>query len=86
MFKHVLGHRAGLKRCDHHRMPHRSMPSDEHSDPKMRVHAAAKRGHAAMLVQRNTKNCEVTASKQCLLVEDEFENWMKEQFQAGASS
>ena len=37
------------------------MPSDEYSnDPKMRtaVHAAAKRGHAAMFVQRNTKNCE----------------------------
>ena len=37
---------------------------DEASDPKMRartqapVHAAAKRGMAAMLVQRNTKNCE----------------------------
>eukprot|EP00913_Durusdinium_trenchii_P030827 g28872.t1 len=40
------------------------------------------RGMAAMLVQRNTKNCEVTASKQCILVEDEFENWMKQQFQA----
>ena len=39
----------------------RTMPNDDYSkDPKMRtpVHAAAKRGHAAMLVQRNTKNCE----------------------------
>lgn len=39
----------------------RTMPTDDYAkDPKMRtpVHAAAKRGHAAMFVQRNTKNCE----------------------------
>jgi len=67
-----------------HRRLNRTMPHDDYAkDPKMRtaMHAAAKRGHAAMFVQRNTKNCEVTASKRCLLADDEFENWMKQQFQ-----
>lgn len=71
-----------VRKC--HRRLNRTMPNDDYAkDPKMRtaMHAAAKRGHAAMFVQRNTKNCEVTASKRCLLADDEFENWMKQQFQ-----
>ena len=42
------------------------MPNDEYAnDPKMRttVHAAAKRGQAAMFVQRNAKNCEAKRRK-----------------------
>ena len=47
------------------------MPNDDYAkDPKMRtaVHAAAKRGHAAMFVQRNTKNCEAWRAWMSLIV------------------
>ncbi|CAJ1460346.1 unnamed protein product [Effrenium voratum] len=65
-----------------HQRLNRTMPG-EGSGYRPTVHVAARRGQAAMFVQRNTKNCEVTAAKQSGLVDDEFEAWMRQQFQAG---
>ncbi|CAE7737599.1 unnamed protein product, partial [Symbiodinium pilosum] len=71
-----------VRKC--HRRLNRTMPNDDYAaDPKMKtsVHAAAKRGQAAMLVQRNSKNYEAVANKQTLLRDDELELWMRQQFQ-----
>ncbi|CAE7384626.1 unnamed protein product, partial [Symbiodinium sp. CCMP2456] len=71
-----------VRKC--HQRLNRTMPTDSYAaDPKMKtsVHAAAKRGQAAMLVQRNSKNYEAVANKQTLLRDDELELWMRQQFQ-----
>lgn len=71
-----------VRKC--HQRLNRTMNADSYAaDPKMKtsVHAAAKRGQAAMLVQRNSKNYEAVANKQTLLRDDELELWMRQQFQ-----
>eukprot|EP00931_Biecheleriopsis_adriatica_P055456 TRINITY_DN32794_c0_g1_i1.p1 TRINITY_DN32794_c0_g1~~TRINITY_DN32794_c0_g1_i1.p1 ORF type:complete len:1805 (-),score=474.53 TRINITY_DN32794_c0_g1_i1:82-5496(-) len=82
-----------VQKC--HKRMSRSMPGDEWtSDPRLqvKVHAAAKRGQAAMVAKRVHKDVlkekykkgeapMATATKQFVIRDDELEMWMRQQFE-----
>mmetsp|Transcript_30389 Transcript_30389/g.48690 ORF Transcript_30389/g.48690 Transcript_30389/m.48690 type:complete len:1768 (-) Transcript_30389:337-5640(-) len=56
----------------------KTMPTE--GIPAGPVHAAAKRGQAAMMARRLAKKCELTAPKSNMLNDRELEKWMLKQF------